>query len=261
MDWQTGLLGLLAGFLISVVTAPVGVSGAVFLLPVQLSVLEVPNPSVTPTNLLYNVVATPGALLRYARTGQLWSPLARLLVIGTMPGVVLGAVLRVFVVPGPQAFKLIVAAVLLPLGVWLVARALRRRQAALSETEVRPEAVTSLAAVVGVIGGIYGIGGGSILGPILAGRGLPMARVAPAALLATFVTSVVGSITYAVLALGRSGDISPDWMVGLMCGLGGLLGGYTGARLQPYIPERALRLLLGGLAIGLAVMYASSALS
>lgn len=260
MDWQTGLLGLVAGFVISVVTAPVGVSGAVFLLPVQLSVLEVPNPAVTPTNLLYNVVATPGALVRYARTGQLWSPLAKLLVLGTMPGVILGAVLRVFVVPGAVAFKLIVAAVLLPLGGWLVVRAVGRQRVAES-AEMRPATVTGLAGVVGVVGGIYGIGGGSILGPILAGRGLPMARVAPAALLATFVTSVVGSITYAVLALGRSGDISPDWFVGLMCGLGGLVGGYTGARLQPYFPERALRLLLGVLAIGLAALYASSVLS
>ncbi len=61
------LTGLIAGLLISLVTAPVGVSGAVFLLPVQLSVLAVPSPSVTPTNLLFNVVAGPGALLRRHR--------------------------------------------------------------------------------------------------------------------------------------------------------------------------------------------------
>jgi uncharacterized membrane protein YfcA len=59
-----GLAGLAAGLLIAVVTAPVGISGAVFLLPVQFSVLGVPNPAVTPTNLLFNVVAGPGALLR-----------------------------------------------------------------------------------------------------------------------------------------------------------------------------------------------------
>lgn len=260
MDWQTGLLGLAAGFMISVVTTPVGVSGAVFLLPVQLSVLDVPNPSVTPTNLLYNIVATPGALLRYARDGRLLSPLARLLVLGTLPGVVIGAVLRVFVVPGEQAFKLIVAAVLLPLGVWLVLRALRQR-AAPSGAGFKPRTTTGLAGVVGVIGGIYGIGGGSILGPILVGRGLPVVVVAPAALLSTFVTSVVGSITYALLALGQSGDISPDWAVGLMCGLGGLVGGYVGARLQPHVPERALRLLLGLLAIALAAVYAAQSVT
>ena len=47
-------------------TTPVGVSGAMFLLPVQVSLLSVPSPAVTPTNLLFNVVATPGGLLRYA---------------------------------------------------------------------------------------------------------------------------------------------------------------------------------------------------
>jgi hypothetical protein len=50
---SAGLLGFIAGVLISVVTVPVGVSGAVFLLPVQLSVLGVPSPAVTPTNLLF----------------------------------------------------------------------------------------------------------------------------------------------------------------------------------------------------------------
>ena len=59
-----GLLGFAAGLAVATVTAPVGVSGAVFLLPIQLSVLEVPNPAVTPTNLLFNIVSIPGALAR-----------------------------------------------------------------------------------------------------------------------------------------------------------------------------------------------------
>ena len=42
-----------------------GVSGAVLLLPIQLSVLHVPSPAVTPTNLLFNVASTPGGLLRF----------------------------------------------------------------------------------------------------------------------------------------------------------------------------------------------------
>ena len=64
------LWGFVAGFVIATITSPVGVSGAVFLLPVQLSVFNVPNPQVTPTNLLYNVLSGPGALIRYARRGQ-----------------------------------------------------------------------------------------------------------------------------------------------------------------------------------------------
>lgn len=49
VGWQVWA-GLGAGLLISVLTTPVGVSGAVFLLPVQLDLLAVPSPRVTPTN-------------------------------------------------------------------------------------------------------------------------------------------------------------------------------------------------------------------
>lgn len=109
-----GPAGRATGLLIAVITAPVGVSGAVFLLPVQLSVFAVPSPAVTPANLLYNVVAGPGALLRHHRTGTLHGPLVRRLVLGTLPGVVIGAVIRVFVIPGPAVFKALVAGFLLP---------------------------------------------------------------------------------------------------------------------------------------------------
>ncbi|MFG2761864.1 sulfite exporter TauE/SafE family protein [Streptomyces rubiginosohelvolus] len=256
MDWPTGLLGFAAGLLISVATAPVGVSGAVFLLPVQVSVLGVPSPAVTPTNLLYNVVAGPGALLRHHRAGTLRGPLTRLLVLGTVPGVVVGAVIRVFAVPGPSVFRLLIAVLLLPLGGWLCLRTLRRASRPAPAREPSPRAVIRLAMAVGVAGGIYGIGGGSLLGPILVGRGMPVAKVAPAALAATFMTSVVGAGTYALLSLTTTGDIAPYWSLGLACGLGGLCGGYLGARLQPRLPETALRLLLGVLALGVGGLYA-----
>ncbi|MEU1798219.1 sulfite exporter TauE/SafE family protein [Streptomyces californicus] len=259
MGWELGAAGLAVGMLIAAVTAPVGVSGAVFLLPVQLSVFAVPNPAVTPTNLLYNVVAGPGALLRYRRDGALTGPLVRRLVLGTLPGVVLGAVIRVFALPGPGVFRLLVAALMLPLGIWLITRTLRPSSPE-NRRQPRPRTVTGLALAVGVVGGIYGIGGGSILGPILVGRGVPIAKVAPAALASTFATSLVGASTYALLSLAHPGSIAPDWLLGLACGLGGLIGGYLGARLQPRLPETFLRLLLGTLATALGILYAIDAL-
>jgi uncharacterized membrane protein YfcA len=112
----------------------------------------------------------------------------------------------------------------------------------------------------GIVGGIYGVGGGSILGPILVGAGFPLAQVAPAALTSTFLTSLVGAASYSLLALSSTGNIAPDWVLGLSCGLGGLVGGYVGARLQPHMPERTLRLLLGSLAVGLAAAYVAQGL-
>ncbi|MEU2159921.1 sulfite exporter TauE/SafE family protein [Streptomyces chengbuensis] len=260
MQWELAVAGLAVGMLIAVLTAPVGVSGAVFLLPVQLSVFAVPNPAVTPTNLLYNVVAGPGALLRYRRAGALRGPLVRLLVLGTLPGVVIGAVVRVFVLPGPHVFRLLVAVLMLPLGLWLVVRTLRPASPRTGRGGLSPRTVAGLALTVGIVGGVYGIGGGSILGPVLVGRGVPVTDVAPAALASTFATSVVGASTYALLSLTQTGSIAPDWFLGLACGLGGLVGGYMGARLQPRLPETFLRLLLGTLATALGALYAVDAL-
>lgn len=254
MSWEQALLGFVAGLSIAVLTAPVGVSGAVFLLPVQLDVLRVPSPAVTPTNLLFNIVATPGALLRYRSQGQLGGPLVGQLVRATLPGVVIGAFIRVYLVPGIQVFRLFAAAVLLSLGVWLCWRTCSGPSVRPARS-LSPHAITVLALVVGVVGGIYGIGGGSILGPILVGAGLPVAVVAPAALASTFLTSLAGVATYALLAMTTADHIAPNWVLGLASGLGGLIGGYLGARLQPKMPEKTLRILLGALAIVLAVTY------
>jgi uncharacterized membrane protein YfcA len=88
---------------------------------------------------------------------------------------------------------------------------------------------------------------------------MAVALVAPAALASTFATSIVGAVTYAVLAINATGSIAPKWGVGLACGFGGLVGGYLGARLQPHLPERQLRLLLGALAIALGLLYRAEA--
>lgn len=255
MTWLQALSGFGAGLLLALLTAPVGVSGAVFLLPFQLDVLRVPSPAVTPTNLLFNIVSVPGALLRYHSQGQLRGPLVRQLLTATVPGVVLGALIRVYLVPDTGAFRLIVAAVLLPLGLWLCWPS---RPAARTKQQPPPPSkapVAGLALIVGVVGGIYGIGGGSILGPILVGLGLPVTAVAPAALASTFLTSAVGVAIYALLAMTTTDPIAPVWPLGLACGFGGLIGGYLGARLQPRLPARLLRMLLGVLAVVLALLY------
>ena len=83
----TEVVALIAAYLVAVITTPAGISGAVLLPPLQVTLLATPSPAVTPTNLLYNVVATPGALYRYWRQGQTGGQLALVLITGTLPGV------------------------------------------------------------------------------------------------------------------------------------------------------------------------------
>jgi uncharacterized protein len=246
-------LGALIAFCIAVFTTPVGVSGAVFLVPVQISVLHTPSLAVAPTNLLYNLIAIPGALFRFHREERLGGPLTRLLVLGTLPGVVAGAIIRVELLGQGNAFLLIVAAVLVPLGAWL-AFAKPPAPAGIPKRNRRRQ-IFVLSLAIGTVGGIYGIGGGAILAPILVGLGFTVLEVAPAALAATFLTSIAGVSTYALLSIGGSGDIAPDWALGIGMGIGGLAGAYLGARLQTRLPELLLRRGLGVLALLLGLRY------
>jgi uncharacterized protein len=252
----TVVVALAAAFVIAMVATPAGISGAVLLLPFQVSVLGTPSPAVTPTNLLYNVVATPGALYRFWRQGQTGGRLALVLIAGTLPGVVAGSVIRVEVLPGPRVFGIAVAAVLVPLGLWLaLTRPPATNGSVRAETVITSPVLVVVAAVAGCVGGIYGIGGGSILAPVLIGSGRPAAQVAPAALASTFVTSLAGVVTFTILSLHEQGAVAPDWPTGIALGIGGLTGAYVGARLQSRMPELLIRRLVGVLVVAIGARY------
>ena len=259
MPWQWPAGAALA-FCLALVTTPAGVSGAVLLLPIQVSVLQVASPAVTPTNLLFNVFSTPGALMQFARERRLRAPIAATLIAGTLPGVIAGALVRVQWLSGAHSFTLVAAGVLLPLGLWLVTGAQRMPRATPRSTPRLGLGVWALALVVGVVGGIYGIGGGSLLAPILIALGYSVYDVAPATLVSTFLTSIVGIATYQLLQLGHGGTIAPDWTLGVFLGAGGFAGSYCGARLQRRLPERSLRRLLGVVACLIAARYLQTGL-
>jgi uncharacterized membrane protein YfcA len=252
----TEAVALVAAFIIAVVASPAGISGAVLLLPFQVSVLGTPSPAVTPTNLLYNVVATPGAIYRYWRQGQTGGRLTRLLVAGTLPGVVAGSIIRVELLPGARVFDLVVGTVLTPLGVWIaLSRPAPQGRSVQADHKIAPSVLVVLSAAVGCVGGIYGIGGGSILAPILIGSGRPPSEVAPAALASTFVTSVAGVITFTILSIHQHAPVAPDWLTGIALGIGGLAGAYTGARIQSRLPDQLIRRAMGVLVLAIGIRY------
>lgn len=109
MDWRTGLGGLTAGLLISVATAPVGVSGARLRRPQPLR--DADQSALQRRGQARSAVAVS----EERRTARTTRPTSN----PWVPGVVVGAVIRVFALPGPAVFRVLIAAPLLPLGVWL----------------------------------------------------------------------------------------------------------------------------------------------
>ena len=110
---------------------------------------------------------------------------------------------------------------------------------------------------MGIIGGIYGIGGGSIVAPFfVAIVGLPVYTIAGAALMGTFITSVASVAFYQYLSLLYTNmAVAPDWLLGILFGFGGLLGMYLGARTQKFVPARVIKSILCARVLFVAIRY------
>ncbi len=269
------LIPFLTACFVSFFTSMGGVSGAFLLLPFQVSILGYTAPSVSATNQVFNVVAIPSGVYRYIREGRMLWPLTWAVIIGTLPGVFIGAWVRIKYLPNPKNFKFFVGFVLLYIG-WrllldvVISKNKKDKDSLTSfvsshfvdvkvstmgkvkfeydgETfEFSPPMIYALCFLVGIVGGIYGIGGGSIVAPFfVAIVGLPVYTVAGAALMGTFITSVAGVIFYQFLAQFYSDiSVAPDWSLGILFGIGGFLGMYLGARTQKYVPARYIKGML-----------------
>jgi uncharacterized protein len=110
----------LVALAVSSFTSMGGISGAFLLLPFQVSVLGFTSPAVSPTNLVYNIVAIPSGVYRYIREGRMNWPLTWVVILGTLPGLIFGALIRVRWLPDPKNFKLFVGCVLLYIGLRLL---------------------------------------------------------------------------------------------------------------------------------------------
>ncbi|MBD3403153.1 TSUP family transporter [candidate division GN15 bacterium] len=264
-------LPALVAFCISVVTSTGGVTGAFILLPFQISVLGFTGPGASPTNLAFNIFAIPSGVWRFHREQRMLWSLAWATGLGTLPGVVIGAWIRIRYLPDPAGFKLFAGCVLLYLGAKLIYDLINKRRAPKpsrerltitaehlglrkisytygSETyDMATGPIILLSLVVGIVGGAYGIGGGAILSPyFVAIYHLPVHSIAGAMLLGTWITSIAGVIIFVVISPLITGGtvIEPDWLLGLSFGVGGALGVYTGAFLQRFIAPMIIKIVL-----------------
>lgn len=274
------LLLPLVSFIISFFTSMAGVSGAFLLLPFQVSILGFVTPSVSATNFLYNIIGCPGGIWRFVREQRMLWPLAWLISLTTLPGILVGYYLRVRFLPDPSLFKLFVGCVLLYLGSRLLHATLQKKPRppqvnfdfAITDINMKPTSLTftfhektfhvpyvplgTYCLFIGVIGGIYGIGGGALIVPFCVSvLGLPIYTVAGATLFATFIASISGVLFYSLISMGTTQTFPPHWLVGILLGLGGLLGMSTGALVQKHMPEKAIKLMLALIILGVAARY------
>lgn len=257
--WELAGAALL-GALAAALGTPAGVSGGLLLLPALLTVFGLTGTVASATNLVFNIVSTPGGIARQLAHRRVDWALARLLTGAAAPAAVVGALVNVLLLGDTRAFRVLVAALLI-----VVAASLLLPRSAGARTD-RPldrrlRAVLLLTGVLsGALGGFYGLGGAVLAAPAaLALTGWPVSRVSGAALITTLVVSVTGLGTYTAMdLLGLTSVQTPHWPLGLALGGGGLAGGYLAARVAVRLPDRLLRgalaLLVTLAALRLAVL-------
>lgn len=191
------LIPPLVALVVSFFTSMGGVSGAFLLLPFQVSALNYTSPGVSGTNFIFNVVAIPSGVYRYLKEGRMAWPLAWVIVAGTVPGIIIGYYIRIKILPDPKSFKFFVGIVLLYIGIRLFLDVFKKKKTAQAkkfDQKLTKEAtvktisfsirkteyefwgerfsfstigVFTLALIIGIIGGTYGIGGGAMMSPFL----------------------------------------------------------------------------------------------
>lgn len=272
------LIPLVLGLAVSLVSAPSGISGGLLLLPISINFLGFTSLAVSPTNFIFNIVAVPLGLWRLHVEKRLMWGLGGLILLGLLPGIFVGTILRCTWLSQATDYKVYVALILSVLALGILSNICRRNllttkaekffasnRKVLSDLNCRysfhlvsyyfggenfrvstPRLIfCSLAA--GVVGGSYGVGGAAIIAPLLiVFFRIPIYLVSGASLLAGWAGAVFGLFSYLVLWPFISGEasIGPDWGLGLLFGLGGIVGVYLGSVCQRFLPSLPLKIIL-----------------
>lgn len=218
--WLTASLGILAGAL----GGMMGVGGGTVLVPLLVHVMGESQHEAQAISLAFIIATAAVAVVPYLATERLIFGLAAALAVGALPGVVLGArtARRISALWLRRAFGVAVFATALQL---LIAP-----PASLGPQVSWPWfADTGLGLIVGFLAGLLGLGGGTILVPVLVlAQRVPQHVAQGVSLLLIVPVGIAGVVTHA-----RAGTLPARLLPGLLLGgaIGGMLGGLLAQRI------------------------------
>jgi uncharacterized membrane protein YfcA len=233
---MTDLLVLVAGLGVGVVFGLFGAGGSAFATPI-LALIGVPGVVAVASPLPAMLPASIAAARRYHARGEFDGRVARLTMLGGVPGTVIGAYGSSLV--GGRMLLVLSGALLGVVGVLVVRPSSREavRRAALRRE--RTGLVVAAACAVGFLTGLLANGGGFLLVPLyLIVLGMSTAKAAGTSMVAVGVLAVPTIVAHLLL-----GHI--DWVVAIAFALGLIPGSLVGARLALRVSGPTLRRVFG----------------
>jgi len=253
---ESAALALATGAPIGVLGGLIGLGGAEFRLPVLRALFAYPVRRAVALNLAVSLVTLAAALvirLRFSSMDAIagLAPVLGGMVAGSITGAWIGPALAHRI--STTSLERVILVLLVAIGLLLIADAfLPHRAAGLSDTlAVRLPVALALGAGIGLVSSMLGVAGGELIIPSLVfAFGADIVLAGTCSVLVSLPTVLVGIARYRARGAYVRRDLAA---LVVPMGLGSIAGAVAGGLLVPYLPTRALKLVLGAILIVSAV--------
>jgi uncharacterized membrane protein YfcA len=258
--WLTLLLLFATGAVSGTFGGLLGIGGATILVPALALIFGLPIHLAIGVSLLNNVAVSITATMRYRNRGLLDKRVIRIMNVGSIAGIVLGALLATM---SPESvLKVVFGAFLL----FMVADAFVHKEAAedcsAGELTAKKEAgLTGLGFVMGLLGALLGLGGGTVAVPTLNNIfKVPLKRAIANSLATIILSSSLGALIYFYLSSGTLFSAEEALTTAVAIVPGSVLGARAGAVISEHLHAKHIKYIFYALLLYIAYNMVKSGL-
>lgn len=229
------------GFIGGTFGSLLGLGGGIIIVPalIELAPFSEQLSTVTPavavgTSLVLILLGSCSSAFSYIKQERIDFKRGVLFFLGCSPGSLVGSYLTAYV----QSEFFFIGFGLLILIISLLLTIKKKAQIEVgTEKPLHPGLALIVSFLVGIVSGLFGVGGGVLLLPFMLLSGFPVHIATPTSVFIIFLSSLVGAVTHFFL-----GDI--HWHCVWLLGPGMVMGGIIGAWLSPKLRNQTLLLIL-----------------
>lgn len=218
-----------------------GLGGAVIMVPALTLFFGLPIHLAIAISLISNIFVSITAVLRYQRKGFLHKKTVMIMNIGSIAGIITGTIIASVSPAG--TIKVFFGAFLLVLIVDVV----MRKDAAEREPVIEPEKVnapglSALGFVMGILGALLGVGGGTVAVPVQTNVfKIPLKNAIANSLGTIVISASLGALLYFYLGSGRIFSAEDALLTSAAIVPGSVIGARLGVRISEHVPTKHVK--------------------